>query len=101
MKAGLITREQARLSPYKNIITRSVGIEDHVDIDVVSTDVRDGDVFVLCSDGLSTVVTDDEIAAIVRDEFVHRVPDVLIDLANARGGPDNITVVVACAVCLP
>jgi serine/threonine protein phosphatase PrpC len=98
VKAGLITREQAARSPYKNIITRSVGIEADVDVDVVCVDVNDGDAFVLCSDGLSGVVSDAEIAQIVAENFLHRVPDLLIDLANTRGGPDNITVVVCCAV---
>lgn len=98
VKAGLITKEQARSSPWKNIITRAIGVADHVEVDLVAVDVEDGDVFVVCSDGLSGVVNDDEIAQIVHEGFLHRIPDTLIDLANARGGPDNITVVVACAV---
>jgi serine/threonine protein phosphatase PrpC len=98
VRAGLITKEQARSSPWKNIITRAVGVADNVEVDLVAVDVEDGDVFVVCSDGLSGVVNDDEIAQVVNEGFLHRIPDTLIDLANARGGPDNITVVVACAV---
>lgn len=93
VRAGLITEEQALKSPYKNIITRSVGIEANVDVDVSVVEVNDGDTFVLCSDGLSGLVRDDEICAIVVDNFLHRVPDLLVDLANERGGTDNITVV--------
>jgi protein phosphatase len=98
VRAGLITPEQARSSPWKNIITRALGAAATVDVDVTSVPVEDGDVFVVCSDGLSGVVADDEIARVVGEQFLHRVPDTLIDLANARGGPDNITVVVCCAV---
>lgn len=98
VRAGLITEEQALKSPYKNIITRSVGIEANVDVDVTIVDVRDGDTFLLCSDGLSGLVSDEEIRAIVVENFLHRVPDVLVDLANERGGHDNITVVVCHAV---
>jgi len=98
VQSGLITRAQAKASPWKNIITRALGVEDDVEVDVDRLDLRDGDVFVVCSDGLSGVVDDDEIARIVADGFLHRVPDTLIDLANARGGPDNITVVVCCAL---
>jgi protein phosphatase len=99
--AGLITPEEAARSPWKNIIVRSVGVEPTVEVDVDVVPLRRGDVFVLCSDGLSGVVTDDEIAAEIARGDLHRAPDRLIDLANERGGPDNITVVVACALPLP
>lgn len=101
LRAGVITEEQARRSPYKNIITRSVGVDDALLVDVVTVDVVDGDTFVLCSDGLSGLVTDDEIGAITTGNFLHRVPDLLVDLANERGGSDNITVVVCHAVAGP
>jgi len=98
VRAGLITPAQAKSSPWKNIITRAIGAAAGVDVDVTSVAVEDGDVFVVCSDGLSGVVADEEIARVVGEHFLHRVPETLIDLANARGGPDNITVVVCCAV---
>ncbi len=98
VRAGMITAAQADKSPYRNIITRSVGVADVVEVDVSVVDLVDGDTFILCSDGLSGLVTDDEIADIVANHFLHTVPDTLVDLANERGGSDNITVVVCCAV---
>lgn len=98
VKAGLITAEQAKNSPYRNVIMRSVGVEQDVDVDIVAIDVKSGDTFLACSDGLSNLVSDAEIAQIVNEHFLHRVPEVLVDLANERGGGDNITVVVAYAV---
>ncbi len=94
VKAGAITAEQAKTSPWKNVITRAVGTCVDVDVDVGAVDLEDGDTFVLCSDGLSGLVNDDEICRTVVDNFLHKVPDVLVDLANERGGHDNITVVV-------
>jgi serine/threonine protein phosphatase PrpC len=98
LKAGLITEEQARNSPYRNVIMRSVGVDARVEIDLVRLQVESGDAFILCSDGLSNHVRDDEILQIVQENFLHRVPEILVDLANERGGSDNITVVAACAL---
>jgi len=94
LEAGLITEAQARKSRFKNIITRSVGFDTDVDVDVIAVEHKVGDVFLLCSDGLTGLVTDPEIADIICDNFLHRVPGILIDLANSRGGDDNVTVVV-------
>jgi PPM family protein phosphatase len=95
LRAGLITEAQARSSRFKNIITRSVGFEHDVDVDVVCVEAHVGDSWLVCCDGLSNFVTDLEIQDVVDDNFLHRVPDVLIDIANSRGGDDNITVVLA------
>ena len=80
----------------KNVITRSLGPNAHVQVDIEGPyRIEPGDIFLLCSDGLMARVTDEEIAAILR----HLTPDeagrLLVDLANLRGGPDNITIVVA------
>lgn len=80
----------------KNVITRSLGPNAHVQVDIEGPyRVEVGDTFLLCSDGLMARVTDEEIAAILR----HLAPDeaarLLVDLANLRGGPDNITLIVA------
>lgn len=98
MKAGLITAAQAKQSPFRSIISRSVGVERAVDVDIITLEVQSADTFVICSDGLSGVVEDDEICRIVNDNFLHRAPALLVDLANERGGPDNVTVVVAYAI---
>jgi serine/threonine protein phosphatase PrpC len=73
-----------------------VGLLPGVEIDTARVDVAPGDRFVLCTDGLSAVVRDDEIAVIVRAGDATNAVDRLIHLANERGGPDNVTVQVLC-----
>lgn len=92
-RAGLITSEQAKNSKYRNIITRSVGFEDDVDVDILILEALPGDVFLLCTDGLTTLVEDSEILEIVSEGPEELVPRNLVDLANHRGGNDNITAV--------
>ncbi|MEM6290584.1 MAG: protein phosphatase 2C domain-containing protein [Myxococcota bacterium] len=97
VQAGLLTEAEAAVSDLKHIITRSVGFERHVDADVLSVSVTPGDAFLLCSDGLSNYIEGEEIAALARDHWYADLPKVCTDLANRRGGDDNITVVVALA----
>ena len=93
VRAGLLTEEEAKHSRLKNIITRSVGFEEDVLVDVVGVETRSGDKFLLCSDGLSNLIDNDEIRdALLQTELDH-VPEMLIQLANSRGGDDNITVI--------
>ncbi len=94
LKAGIITEEQARNSRFKNIITRSVGVEEDVPVDLIAVEVKANDAFIMCSDGLANLVTDLEIGETVTENFFQRVPEILIGMANDRGGDDNITVVV-------
>jgi serine/threonine protein phosphatase PrpC len=94
IKAGMITPEEARHSRYKNIITRSVGFEEEVQVDVMGLVTRPGDFFILCSDGLANLVEDKEIQQVVSTTSLAEAPKKLIDLANERGGDDNITVIV-------
>lgn len=93
LKLGLITAEEAANAPGKNVITRAVGHQDYVEVDTIDLEVRPGDRFMLCSDGLHGYLLDGEL-----DELMagHReaVADRFIELANERGGRDNITVVV-------
>jgi serine/threonine protein phosphatase PrpC len=93
IKAGLITREQARSSRLKNIITRSVGFERDVAVDTFALPLQPNDRFLLCSDGLANFVDDTEIGLALAGMPIVDVPGKLIDLANERGGDDNITVV--------
>jgi len=95
MKAGLITAEQARVSRFKNIITRSVGFEEDVAVDTMVVPLKEGDVYVLCSDGLANLASEEEILELNGENFLRDLPRRLNDLANDRGGDDNITVVVA------
>ena len=95
IKAGMITPEEAKHSRYKNIITRSVGFEEEVQVDVMGVVAEPGDVFLLCSDGLANMVEDRELhEAVQASANLADVPKRLIDLANERGGDDNITVIV-------
>jgi protein phosphatase len=90
-----LTLEQARTMVPTNVITRSLGPEGHVDVDVEGPHaVLPGDVFVLCSDGLSGQVNDPDIGLIARHLPAQEACQYLIDMANLRGGPDNITLIV-------
>ena len=91
-RRGLISADEAAIHPRRNEILRSVGVLPEVDVEVAAVGVAPGDRFILCSDGLSGVVSDDEIATVVQSETPARAVDVLIQMANERGGPDNITV---------
>lgn len=95
LRAGLITEQQAKQSRFKNIITRSVGFEEDVAVDIIAVEAHEGDCYLLCSDGLANLVKDEEISEITGDNFLRRAPELLIDLANKRGGDDNVTVVLA------
>jgi protein phosphatase len=93
VRAGLLTPEEAKHSRLKNIITRSVGFEEDVLVDVIGVETQPGDRFLLCSDGLSNLVEAAEIRDALEQADVAEVPSRLVQLANARGGDDNITVV--------
>ena len=94
LKAGAITPDEARHSRFKNIITRSVGFEADVAVDMMGLEVEAGDRLVICCDGLSNLVDDQEILDVVGAEPLDAAPQRLIALANERGGDDNITVIV-------
>jgi len=93
---GLLTREQATGHPDASRITRALGMAPEVEIELAPIAMKHtaGDAFVLCSDGLSDLVEDHEIHAIVVSEPADQAVVKLVDLANARGGHDNITVLV-------
>jgi protein phosphatase len=92
--AGELTEEEAERSERRNIILQALGPEPTVKVELTQQAIRRGDVLVLCSDGLSGLVRGPEIAdAVVTSDSLEGACGALIDLANARGGPDNITVV--------
>ncbi|MCA0376843.1 MAG: Stp1/IreP family PP2C-type Ser/Thr phosphatase [Gemmatimonadetes bacterium] len=94
VEAGELTQEEAERSERRNIILQALGPEPSVTVDITQQQLRRGDVLVLCSDGLSGQVKADEIAhVVVQEQDMRVVCKRLIDRANARGGPDNITVV--------
>ncbi len=93
VRAGFLTEQEARESRFRHIITRSVGFERDVQVDGIVTPVRVGDCLILCSDGLSNFVEEADLIEVLSRQLYRDVPQVLVDLANARGGDDNITVV--------
>jgi serine/threonine protein phosphatase PrpC len=94
--AGELTEEEAEQSERKNIILQALGPDPRVRVDLTHQEIRKDDIVVVCSDGLSGQVTPDEIAKAVTDNHdLVAACGALIDLANERGGPDNITAVVA------
>jgi serine/threonine protein phosphatase PrpC len=94
IRAGLITEEDALVSRFRNIITRSVGFEPSVEPDLLTLPVEPGDCFLLCSDGLSNYLTVAEIERVFTSEFYANAGTAFVEMANERGGDDNITCVV-------
>lgn len=93
VSAGLITPDQARVSPMRNIITRSIGFEREVEVSVSAVPLAPGDRFILCSDGLTGHLKDGDLLRLVEDIGIRRVPELLVQRANDLGGEDNTTVV--------
>ncbi len=91
VRAGLMTRDEAENSPFKNVITRSVGAASTVNPDFYEEEAQPGDVWVLCSDGLTAYASSDEIAAIAGSNPPSEAARQFIEMANGRGGRDNIT----------
>ncbi len=89
---GIISSEEAKTHPQKNVITRAVGSEKEVMVDFYETVLSSGDILIACTDGLHSLVDNAEIADVVSDEKTD-VADKLISLANEKGGRDNITVI--------
>src|SRR5436305_14082012 len=92
--AGFLSREQARTHPLKNVVTRALGGESDVLVDVREMEVQPGDLFLLCSDGLTGMLSDTDIRdRLASGRGLHEICRTLINDSNARGGVDNITVV--------
>lgn len=96
LDAGLITPAQAAISIHRNLVTRALGVEEGVLLDLNDHAVKPGDLYLLCSDGLSDMVDDSAIAGILAaGASLSALADALIDAANANGGRDNISVILA------
>lgn len=92
--AGLLSPEQAQLATHKNLVTRALGVEDTVQLEVGEFRVEDGDLYLFCSDGLNDMVSDQRIAAVlVTAGTLEEKGRALIDAANGGGGKDNISVI--------
>jgi serine/threonine protein phosphatase PrpC len=95
LKSGKLSREEAETHPQRSVITRAVGTDPDVDVDAFTVTAGEGDVFLLCSDGLTDMVADADILDVVekhRDDL-DRVTKALVSAANRGGGEDNITVI--------
>lgn len=93
VRAGILSPEAAALVIAKNVITRSVGYEREVVCDVLEREVRPGEIYLMCSDGLHGLVSDKRIAEIIDKNPIDNVVQILIDEAKKNGGDDNITAV--------
>ncbi|WP_447972693.1 Stp1/IreP family PP2C-type Ser/Thr phosphatase [Nitrospira sp. Kam-Ns4a] len=96
MRLGLLTAEEARRHPYRHMLTRAVGIEPQVEPDTLSLPLEPDDCLLLCTDGLTKMLEDSEILDTLEkaSSAPERACRALVEAANRRGGPDNITVVV-------
>jgi len=91
-REGFLSAEQARVHPRRNELTRSVGVEAEVEVEINRVAVKPGDRFLLCSDGLCGYLEDDEIREVLASEPPPSAARILVDRANAKGGYDNVTV---------
>lgn len=95
VEEGRLSPEEAHHHPQRSIITRALGVEDHVDVDLSTIELRAGDRMLLCSDGLSSMLDEDAIHdVLVAEQNAQGAAERLVDAANDAGGEDNITVVV-------
>lgn len=94
LRTGSISEAEAKSSKFRHVITKSIGFERDIDADTKSVPVSAGDCFLLCSDGMSNYVEHGELERIIAMTWYRKLPATLIELANSRGGDDNITVVV-------
>ena len=94
VRAGELTKEEAVRHPDKNIITRAIGASREPKVDFFEVDLEKHDRILLCSDGLTNMVSDEEILDIMESEYIGDVVDILIDEAKENGGNDNITAIV-------
>lgn len=95
LRAGFITEDEMKKHKFKNIITRSVGFQSDVDIDLLVRELEEGDRFLLCSDGLTNLVDDGDLGKVVSKNPAKEACQKLIELANKRGGDDNVTAIIA------
>ena len=95
VRRGLITEDEARVHPYRNIITRALGTAPTINVDVKELEKASGDLYLLCSDGLSEYVHPNRMNEVLRKYSLENAADVLLNLALEGGGRDNISVVLA------
>jgi protein phosphatase len=96
VREGLLTPSEAETHPRRNVLQRSIGVTEDVEIDVRGPfELQEGDTFILCSDGLHGLVKEPELKEVVKSRAIHEAADEFVKLAIERGAPDNVTVIVA------
>ncbi len=94
-ESGILTKDDISRHPQKNLITRSIGTHSEVEADLFSGVALEGDIYLLCSDGLTDVLLDNDILNVLKGSSNPlELSDLLVNAANSGGGPDNVTVVV-------
>ena len=93
VRSGILSREEARTHPRRNIITRALGTEGDNYPDLLAADTREGDIWLACSDGLTTMVEDPAIASLLLHKPIEEAADALLSAALLAGGYDNITLI--------
>ena len=91
---GELTSEEAKSHPKRNVITRALGVTENIDFEYNETEFYEGDQILICTDGLTNYVSENDIEKVISDNNFYEYPKALIDLANSNGGGDNITIVV-------
>lgn len=94
LRAGLLSEEQSKNFVGRNVITRSVGYEREVQPDIIEREIQQGEIYLICSDGLSGLVSDDKISLILNGTPPDKVAKMCVEQALAHGGDDNVTVLV-------
>ena len=94
-RKGTLSKEQARTHPFRNVVTRALGGKERVEVDLLEMEVQPGDIFLLCSDGLSSLVEDERILQLLLEQIedLDEATKALVAQANDNGGDDNATVI--------
>ena len=95
VRAGSLTKEEARTHPNRNVITRAIGLDSSVQVDTGRRSLKEDDLIMLCSDGLNSMISDEEIHTVIRKSAFANLCTDLIAAANEAGGHDNTSVAVA------
>ena len=96
-----MTKDESLTHPYRNILTKAIGTSTGIEVDHFELEARHGDLLLMCSDGLSTLVNDDVILSIIQNSDIDKASSDLIEKAKENGGDDNITVILGKVTGLP
>lgn len=93
IKKGILSKEKAKVHPYRNIVTRAVGSAEGIEVDTLTVERKKGDKWLICSDGLTSMVSEEEICATITAHSIEKSLKILMDKALENGGRDNISIV--------